>query len=82
MTLYIELGALLVALFLLYLLLKFINRPLYVLANSIMGILIFLILNLLGVGIPINILSVGVVAVAGVAGVILVLILHFLGIAF
>lgn len=78
----IELGALLVALFLLYLLIRFLKNPLYLLINSFFAILIFILLNLFGLGIPINLLSVGVVAIGGLAGLLLVLILHFLGIAF
>lgn len=70
-------------LFLLYLLIRFLKNPLYILANAIMGILIFLLLNILfGAGIPINILSVGVVAIGGIVGVLLVVLLHLLGLGF
>jgi len=78
----IELGALLVALFLLYLLIRFLKNPLYILINSALAVLIFVILNLFGLGISINLISVGVVAIGGFAGLLLVLLLHFLGIAF
>jgi hypothetical protein len=48
-----------------------------------MGVIIFFALNLfLGAGIPINLLSVGVVALAGIPGVLLVLAIHFLGLGF
>jgi hypothetical protein len=82
-TIYIEIGALLVAFVMLYLLFKLLKKLIYLLANSVMGIVIFLVLNLgFGLDIPINILSVGVVAIAGMTGVLLVLIIHFLGLGF
>jgi hypothetical protein len=77
-----EIGALLVALFLLFLLFKFLKNPIYLLANSVLGILVFLILNALGLGVPINIFSVGIVAIGGMTGVVLVVVLHILGLGF
>lgn len=83
MAFYVELGALLVALFLLYLLIRFLKDPLYILGNSIIGIIILFLLNVIfGLGIPINLLSVGVVAIGGLTGVLLILVLHFLGLGF
>jgi hypothetical protein len=83
MVVYVELGALLLAFVILYLLFGALKNIGYLVANSIMGIIIFLLLNfLLGIGIPINILSVGIVAIGGTAGVILVLLIHFLGLGF
>ena len=73
---------LLVAIFIVYLIYRFLKNPMYIIANSIMGIVIFFILNLIGVGIPINVFSVGIVAIGGIPGVILVLLLHFLGLGF
>jgi hypothetical protein len=81
-TIYMEIGALLVALFLLFLLFKFLKNPIYLLANSVLGILVFLILNALGLGVPINIFSVGIVAIGGMTGVVLVVVLHILGLGF
>jgi hypothetical protein len=78
----VGLFGLLLALFIVYLIFKFLKNPEYIIYNSIMGILIFLILNIFGVGIAINIFSVGIVAIGGVPGVILVLLLHFLGLGF
>ena len=78
----LELLGLVIALLIVYLILRFLKDPMYIIANSIMGIIIFFVLNLFGVGIPINIFSVGIVAIGGVAGVLLVLIFHFLGLAF
>jgi hypothetical protein len=78
----VGLFGLLVALFIVYLIYKFLKNPEYIIYNSIVGILIFLILNLFGVGVAINLFSVGIVAIGGVAGVILVLLLHFLGLGF
>ncbi len=83
MAIYIEVGALLAAFLLLYLLIKFLKHPGLIIANSIMGIIIFLVLNLFfGLGIPITVFSVGLVAIGGLAGVILVILLHFLGLGF
>jgi hypothetical protein len=73
---------LLVALVIVYLIFRFLKNPMYIIANSIMGILIFFVLNLFGAGISINLFSVGIVAVGGVLGVLLVLIIHFLGLGF
>jgi hypothetical protein len=79
---FVGLFGLLVALFIVYLIFKFLKNPEYIIANSIMGILIFFILNLLGTGIPINIFSVGIVAIGGIPGLVLVLLIHFLGLGF
>jgi len=73
---------LLVALLIVYLLFTFLKNPMYIIANSIMGIVIFVILNLLGFSIDINIFSVGIVAIGGIPGVVLVLLIHFLGLGF
>ena len=83
MAIYFEVGAFLVALFLVYLLLRFLLNPLHIIANSILGIVCFFVVNTFaGVGIPITLLSVGVVAVGGILGVILVFLLHFTGLGF
>jgi hypothetical protein len=83
MVVYIEFGALLIAFAILYLLLGALKKVGYLVANSVMGIIIFLLLDfVLGIGIPIGLLSIGIVAIGGTAGVILVLIIHFLGLGF
>jgi hypothetical protein len=83
MAIYIELGALLISLFLLYLFLHFLKDILIIIANSIFGFLIFVLLNtVFHFGIQINIWSIAIVALSGVVGIILVIILHFLGLAF
>jgi hypothetical protein len=73
---------LLIALVIVYLIFSFLKNPMYILANSIMGILVFVFLNLLGAGIPIDIFSVGIVAIGGILGLVLVLLVHFLGLGF
>ena len=78
----LEIVGLVIALLIVYLILRFLKDPMYIIANSIMGIIIFFVLNLFGLGIPINIFSIGIVAIGGVVGVLLVLIFHFLGLAF
>ncbi len=83
MAIYFEIGAILVALFLLYLLIKFLSNPLHIIANSILGIVAFFIMNtFFGAVIPITLLSVGVVAIGGILGVILVFLLHVTGLGF
>lgn len=83
MTWVYELLALLVAVVLIYVLWKLLNVIGYLIANSIMGILVFWVLNaFLGLGIPISILSIAIVAIAGIPGVLIVLIIHFLGLGF
>jgi len=83
MVVYFEIGAILVALFLLYVLLRFLSNPLHIIANSVVGIVLFLLINMfLGAGIPITLSSVGVVAIGGVMGVILVVLLHLTGLGF
>ncbi len=79
---FVGLIGLLVALLIVYLIYRFFKNPMYIIANSIMGIVIFFILNLFGAGIPINLFSVGIVAIGGVLGAVLVLIIHFLGLGF
>ncbi len=83
MALYIQLGALLAAFFVLYVIYRFMKDPMLVLANSVLGLIVFLFLDLFfGLGIPIDFWSVAIVAVGGFGGVLFVLILHFLGLGF
>ncbi len=83
MALYIQLGALLAALFVLYVIYRFMKNPMLVLANSVLGIIVFLILDLVfNLGIPIDFWSIAVVAVGGFGGVVFILVLHFLGLGF
>ncbi len=83
MAIYFEIGAILVAIFFVYLLVKFIFNPLHIIANSIIGIVAFLLMNsVFNVGIPITWLSVGVVAIGGILGVILVFLMHVTGLGF
>jgi hypothetical protein len=83
MAIYIELGALLLALFLVVLVIRFFKNPIAVIANSMLGILLFFVLNTyLHMGIVVNFWSVAIVALGGVGGFLLVLALNFMGIAF
>lgn len=83
MAIYIELGALIAVIFILYLLYKFLKSPVAIILNSIAGIVILFLLNaIFHLGIPINFWSISTVALGGLAGVLLVLIFHLLGIAF
>ena len=50
--------------------------------NGIVGLLAMLIINAVGIGVPINLLSLLVVALGGLPGLAIVIILHFFGIIF
>ena len=79
----VEIVSLLVAVFILYLLYNLLKSPVQLVANAVMGIILLLIVNMFIVrDVAINIFSIGTVAIAGVPGLLLVLLLHFLGLAF
>ncbi|MDP3742193.1 MAG: pro-sigmaK processing inhibitor BofA family protein [Candidatus Micrarchaeota archaeon] len=83
MAIYFEIGAVLAVVFLLYLFVKFLFNPVHIIGNSILGIVLFFLLNaFFGAGIPITFLSVGVVAIGGIPGAILVFLLHATGLGF
>jgi hypothetical protein len=83
MAIYIELGALIVVILIVYLMIRFLKNPALILTNSIIGIVILFALDyLFHLGIPINLLSFIVVALGGVPGIIFILLLHFLGLGF
>jgi hypothetical protein len=83
MAIYIEIGALLLALFLVILVVRFFKNPLALIMNSILGIILFFVLNTyLNMGIEVNFWSIAIVALGGVGGFLLVLALNFMGIAF
>jgi hypothetical protein len=50
--------------------------------NSIGALILLWILNILGLGVAINIWSIVIVAIGGFVGLLLVVLLHLLGIAF
>lgn len=79
----IEFVSLLAAVFILYLLYLLLKNPVHLVANAVVGIIIFLLVNMFLVqDIAINLFSVGTVAIAGIPGVLLVLLIHFLGLGF
>jgi hypothetical protein len=80
---YIEVGTLIVALIALWLLLVFIQNPIALIINSIIAIAIMFLLNaLFGLGIPINIITILIVAIGGIVGLLLIIILRLMKIAF
>ena len=82
-TRHIEVGTVIVALIVLWLLIVFINNPVALIINAIIAFLILFLLNaIFGLGIPINILTILIVAVGGIVGLLLILILRFMKIAF
>ena len=83
MALLAELLTLLVAVVIIYVLWKILEDAAQLAVNSIIGIIVFWLLNqFFGLGIPINWLTILIVALAGIPGVILVLLMHFLGLGF
>jgi hypothetical protein len=83
MVVFVELASLLFALFILYLLYSFLKNPLHLIANAVMGVILFLIINMFLVrDVAINFFSIATVAIAGIPGVLLVLLVHFLGFGF
>ena len=80
---YIEVGALIVALIVLLLLIVFIQNPIALIINSLIAIGILFLLNaIFGLGIPINIVTILVVAIGGIVGLLLIIILRLTRIAF
>jgi hypothetical protein len=80
---YIEVGTLIIALLVLWLLFVFINNPIALIINSLIAIIVLLLLNaIFGFGIPINILTVLIVAIGGLIGLLLVIILRLMNVAF
>jgi len=83
MTLLAEVATVVVAVVVIYVLWKILQDARQLAVNSIIGIIVFWLLNqFFGLGIPINWLSILVVALAGIPGVVLVLLIHFLGLGF
>jgi hypothetical protein len=80
---YVEVGTVIVALIVLWLLIVFINNPIALIINSLIAIVILWLLNaIFGFGIPINIITVLIVAVGGIVGLLLIIILRLMKVAF
>ena len=80
---YIELGTLILAIVALWLLFVFVQSPIALLVNSVIAIVILMLLNMIfRVGIPINIITVLVVAIGGIVGLVLILLFRYSNVAF
>jgi hypothetical protein len=80
---YIEVGTIIVALIVLWLLFVFIQNPIALIVNSIIAFVILFLLNaIFGLGIPINIITILIVAIGGIVGLLLIIILRLMKIAF
>ena len=80
---YVEVGTLILALIALWLLLVFVQNPMALLVNSVFAIVILLLINMvLRVGIPINILTVLIVAIGGIIGLLLILLFRYSNLGF
>jgi hypothetical protein len=78
-----EIIGLIIAIILVVVLFKVLKSIPALVVNAIVGVVILWLLNLvLGQNIVINIWSILISAIGGIAGVIIVVVLHFLGIAF
>ncbi|MBD3210252.1 transcriptional regulator [Candidatus Micrarchaeota archaeon] len=83
MSLVVQVAALVLAVIILYILFKVLKELVKLLINSVGALILLFLLNLaFGLGVEINVFSVLIVALSGFAGLVLVLALHFLGIAF
>lgn len=78
----VEIVALLVGIALLYLLFKIVKSLISLLISSIIAVVLLFGLNFFGLGIVINLWSVLIVAIAGLPGLLLVILLHLLKITF
>ncbi|MCP1661522.1 MAG: sigmaK-factor processing regulatory BofA [Methanocalculus sp. MSAO_Arc1] len=60
------------------------KKGVYLLYNAIIGIVILFILNATGLfgdpGIPINLVTILISAIGGILGVVIIILLHFLGV--
>jgi hypothetical protein len=82
-TKYVEVGTVVAALIIFWLLLVFVGNPIALITNSLIAIVIMFLLNaLFGLGIPINIITILIVAVGGLVGLLLVIILRLMKVAF
>lgn len=83
MSRYIEVGTLLVTLIILWLLIVFIQNPIALILNSIMAIGIMFLLNaIFKLGIPINLITILIVAIGGLVGLLLIILFRLMKIAF
>ncbi len=80
---YVEIGSVVFALLVLLFLLMFIQNPIALVINSLIAILILFLINaIFGFGIPINILTVLIVVIGGLVGLLLIIVLRLMKVAF
>ena len=80
---YIELGTLILALVALWLLVVFVQNPVALIINSVFAIVLLMLLNIIfKVGIPINIITVLIVAIGGIIGLLLILLFRYSNMGF
>jgi len=78
----VEIVVLILAILALIVLFRMLKELTPIIINSIGALILLWILNFFGFGIAINIWSVLIVAIGGFAGLVLIVLLHILGIAF
>lgn len=78
----VEITILIIAILSVIVLFRAVKEFLPLIVNSLGALIVLFILNYFSFGILINIWSILIVAVGGFAGLVLVVLLHFLGIAF
>lgn len=80
---YIELGTLIIALAVVWLLFGFIQNPLALLVNSVFALVLLLLLDIIfRIDIPISIPTILIVAIGGLVGLLLILLFRFSNVAF
>ncbi len=83
MVLFAEIALLLVAVVIIMVLWKILDDPKQIAINSIFGIIALWLLDVgLGLGIPINWVTILITGLAGLPGLLLILLMHFLGLGF
>jgi len=78
----IEIGLFVVALVALYVAFKLLKNARALAVNAIVGLVVLVVANLLGLGVNISLIAVLICAVAGFPGAILVVLLAYLDVAF
>ena len=63
-----------------YTMCKSLKKGSTIIINMILGGALFLMLNILGMNLAVNVINIGLVAVLGIPGVVLIIILKFLGV--
>lgn len=78
----IEIGLLAVAVIALYVAFRLLKNAKALAVNAVVGLVVLVVANLVGLGVEISLLAVLICAVAGIPGAVLVVLLAYLDVAF